>query len=222
MQDKADLLAQIIRARKTEKILTEINTQASIDPDIERQHQASIVAALQTAGWAPFHYPREIDGIAEPWRARILWRDQAQQAARYMTETLGITTKEPKLCSACHALVLVTWLPEYDANADNNLAAMSSEKIIKRNYEHLAAASAMVQNFLLMLTAHEMANYWSSGGCLGKDAMFDYLDIDSTERLLAAVFIEFPNTDTSATVEKERKPGAHRNRRSTSWIKVAD
>lgn len=219
MQNDAELLAKIIRARKTEKILSELDQTTAITDASHQDKQQHILDALATAGWAPFHYPRNIDDIAEPWRAHIVWQPQAQKAAQHMVEQLGITTKEPKLTAACDALVLITWLPEFDHPEPCSFSQIQSEKIIARNHEHIAAGSAMVQNFLLMLTAHNMANYWSSGGCLGGDAMFEYFKITPQERLLAAVFIEFAG-DADSNTAKERKAGAHRDRRGTDWIKL--
>jgi hypothetical protein len=79
----------------------------------------------------------------------------------------------------------------------------------------------MVQNLLLMLTAEEMGNYWSSGGKFGSAEMFDYLNISNEETLLAAVFIEYPQAQSADDENKLRKPGAHRDKRSLQWIKQA-
>ncbi len=85
-----------------------------------------------------------------------------------------------------------------------------------RDEEHLAAASAMVQNLLLILTAHGMGTYWSSGGRLRKPEVFEWLGIPVAERFLAGVFIEYPEMMGQA---KERKPGSHRDKRSLAWIR---
>ena len=74
----------------------------------------------------------------------------------------------------------------------------------------------MVQNLLLMLTAHGMGTYWSSGGRLRKPEMFDYLGIPSNERFLAGLFIEYPEMMDDT---KERKPGSHRDKRSGDWVR---
>ena len=104
---------------------------------------------------------------------------------------------------------MVTWLPE-DLNAGRE------ENIQLRNEEHLAAASAMVQNFLLLLTSHRMGTYWSSGGVYKKREVLDSLGVGSGEKLLAAVFIEYPEM---MHLERLRKPGAHRDSRSEHWIR---
>lgn len=211
MTSKAEIVAQVIRARVTEKVLANDAFQHQLTADVEAVNYQKVLAALETAGWAPFHYPRNVDDIAEPWRAHVLGREQAQQAAKYLSEELGVKSKEPMLTAACNALVLVTWLPE--ANPDN------AEKITLRNNEHLAASSAMVQNLLLMLTAEDMGNYWSSGGKLGSTEMFDYLGISTDEALLAAVFVEYPQAKLMDDENKQRKPGAHRDKRSLNWVR---
>jgi hypothetical protein len=213
MATKAEIVAEVIRSRVTEKVLANDDFQHQLSPEVEAENYQKVLAALETAGWAPFHYPRNVDSIAEPWRAYLLDREQAEKAAAYLSEELGVKSKEPMLAKACNALVLVTWLPE--ANPDN------AEKVTLRNNEHLAASSAMVQNLLLMLTAEEMGNYWSSGGKFGSAEMFDYLNISNEETLLAAVFIEYPQAQSADDENKLRKPGAHRDKRSLQWIKQA-
>jgi hypothetical protein len=77
----------------------------------------------------------------------------------------------------------------------------------------------MVQNLLLMLTAEEMGNYWSSGGKFGSAEIFDYLSISNEELLLAAVFIEYPQAKSEIEENKQRNPGAHRDKRGLQWLK---
>ncbi len=77
----------------------------------------------------------------------------------------------------------------------------------------------MVQNFLLLLTSRGLGTYWSSGGAFGNPEMFRYLGIPAEETLLAAVFVEHPGALSGA---EARKPGAHRERRSGSWIRVVN
>ena len=86
----------------------------------------------------------------------------------------------------------------------------------ERDEEHLAAASAMVQNLLLLLTARGMGTYWSSGGKLRAPEMFDYLSIPQHERLLAGVFVEFPE---AMDAPHQRIPGKLRDRRGDGWIR---
>lgn len=221
MTNNADILEKIIRTRVTEKVMCDpVEDQAILPEGMEVLNQKRVLASLKTAGWAPFHYCRGIDGIAEPWRAHILWKQVARDASKYMQDTLQIKTKEPRLSAACSALVLINWIPELTGPVGGGGSAEVIEKISIRNEEHLAASAAMVQNFLLMLTAHGMGNYWSSGGRFRSKEMFDYLKIPTTECLLAAVFIEYPEEGSFNSVPKERKPGAQRDSRSQEWIGV--
>ncbi|MCA9008058.1 MAG: nitroreductase, partial [Planctomycetaceae bacterium] len=57
---------------------------------------------------------------------------------------------------------------------------------------------------------------WSSGGKLKGPEMFQYLGIPEQEKLLAAVFIEYPEMRDDS---RERKPGSLRNDRSDQWIR---
>ena len=214
MSDKStpETVETIIRNRKTEKVLCDIEAHRPVPADIAERNREIVLQAIKTAGWAPFHYPRKVDNLAEPWRAYVLWHEQAKQAAIYLRDELN----EPRLAAACSALVLVTWLPEVSAADVQQDAKVERETLLARDEEHLAAASAMVQNLLLMLTAHGMGNYWSSGGKLKGPEMFQYLGIPEQEKLLAAVFVEYPEMRDDS---QERKPGSLRNDRSDQWIR---
>lgn len=209
-------IEDIIRERKTEKVLCEIEAHRSVPAEIAERNREIVLQAIKTAGWAPFHYPRKVDDLAEPWRAHVLWDQQAKQAAVYLQDELEVTSKEPKLAAACSALVLVTWLPEFYDDASRSTSNVDPETQRARDEEHLAAASCMVQNLLLILTAYGMGNYWSSGGKFKGPEMFNYLSIPQQERLLAAVFIEYPEMRDES---RERKPGSLRNERSDQWIR---
>lgn len=88
------------------------------------------------------------------------------------------------------------------------------------NMEHIAAASAAVQSFLLAATERGLTTYWSSGGYLRDAATFDYLGIPTEHILLGAVFV-FPNDGG------ERIPGGMRDKRSSHagwsrWVTPPD
>lgn len=211
-----------MRARVTEKVMCALEDREPVPSALEERNSRLVRESIEAAGWAPFHYPRDVDGIAEPWRVHLLGSAEAHQAARHLADRLQVTTKEPKLAAACSALALVTWLPERPAGKGAGDSAPLAQNLAARNEEHLAAASAMTQNLLLMLTAHGMGTYWSSGGKFRSPEMFAYLQIPSDERLLAAIFIEYPEMKESSPTGRERKPGAQRNNRSQGWIRVVD
>ncbi|MGB0414016.1 MAG: nitroreductase family protein [Coraliomargarita sp.] len=209
--ESANLIDRIIRTRITEKVLIPLSERPPVPAEVEAANKALVESALQTAGWAPFHYPCKDKTIVEPWRAHILWNKETRKLADYLTNELKLPSKEPLLAAGCSALVLINWLPEA---CDEN----TNEKVRIRNEEHIAATSAMTQNFLLMLTAHGMGNYWSSGGCLRTPELFDYLKIPQHERLLGAIFIEYPEMQKEEFGSPQRKPGALRKQRGTDWI----
>ena len=218
MSEKQQPIESIMRARVTEKVLASLEARAPLSSALEAKNRPLVESALEAAGWAPFHFARGVNGLAEPWRVHVLWNSQARRLSRFLSEALKLNSKEPQLAAACSALVLVTWLPE-DAPAS---LGQSEEKAVIRNEEHLAAASAMVQNLLLALTAKGMGTYWSSGGKLRGAEVFAYLGIPQHERLLAAVFIEYPESKLGDQGEIQRKPGALRSQRSTDWIRIVD
>lgn len=209
-------LANIVRSRKTEKVMCEVESHQVVPEDVADRNRKIVLDAIKTAGWAPFHYPRNIGGLAEPWRAHVLWSEAACKAAVHLKDELQVTSKEPRLAAGCNALVIVTWLPEfYDEGRQAN-SKLTRDDQIKRDEEHLAAASAMVQNLLLVLTANGMGTYWSSGGKFRGPKMFEFLSIPKDERFLAGVFIEYPEMMVDS---KERKAGAQRSNRGEGWIR---
>lgn len=215
----ADTVASIIRRRKTEKVLGDVDTPTTISAEAATRNRELVLDAVETAGWAPFHYARGVDGLAEPWRAYVLWHEQAHEVARFLRDDLGATNKEPALAAGCSALILVTWLPEFGDEASREASPLDRDKQQMRDEEHLAAAAAMVQNLLLMLTAQGMGTYWSTGSKLRGPEVFSRLGVGAGERLLAAVFVDYPE---AATPDAQRIPGAHREKRSREWIREVD
>ncbi len=206
-------LSAIIRGRRTLKVLGDVGEPRLIDPGVARDCQETIKAALADAGWAPFHYHRGVDGLAEPWRGYLLWHRKCRWLAGQFTEWFpdaGPTNKLPRMLAGCGALALITWIPEF---RDGGNPSPKEQAI---DDEHLAATAAMVQNFLLLLTAEGMGTYWSSGGQLGSAYCFEQLGIPVEEQLLAAVFIEYPE---QCEEPMERVPGKLRETRSGGWIR---
>ncbi|MEL7062060.1 MAG: nitroreductase family protein [Acidobacteriota bacterium] len=212
----AEIVEGVIRRRRTEKVLGSVGSSHPMSEEIARLNDPKVRRSIEAAGSAPFHFRRGVDGLAEPWRAYVLWHSAAQRLSAILLGQLGAQNKLPQLAAACSALVLVTWLPEPVDAQETDEASAARDVQVMRNEEHLAAASAMVQNFLILLTAHNLGSYWSSGGRLRSPASLKQLGISSDERLLAAVFIEYPETQDAAV---SRKLGAHRDARSLGWIR---
>lgn len=205
-------VAAAIQQRKTLKVLGNDKNRAVLSPEAAEKNRQLVLDSLRIAGWAPFHYDRAADELAEPWRAHVLWHQDCQKLApelRQLFPDLKPTSKIVHMMYGCGALVLVTWLPQFYGTDERKPAQVAVDE------EHLAASSAMVQNFLLMLTAYGMGTYWSSGGKLGDAAFFDRVGVPTHERLLAAVFVEYPETLGD---DRQRIPGKHRDSRSDGWI----
>lgn len=195
--------------RKTLKVLSKNDSSQKSRPDNEAvaEHRETILSAIAAAGWAPFHYDRRIDEIAEPWR--FYWLDH--ECCRSLCEllpTLPVSMKPgnkiPMMLEACSSLLIATWLPDSEISDD--------EKRCEVNEEHLAAASAAVQNLLLALTARGCGTYWSSGGVLREGPVRERLGIPSRDRFLAAVFVD--DIVLRGNYSVELIPGKNREKRS--------
>ncbi|MEM9025570.1 MAG: nitroreductase family protein [Verrucomicrobiota bacterium] len=211
-------IKSVILSRKTEKVLGNLENAPVLSEQVLEKNRQIVLDALETAGWAPFHFPRNANGLAEPWRAHVLWQSETQRLAKYLKNDRKVASKEPLLCAGCNALVIVTWLPEFYTEAQRAGTRLKEEAQRTRDEEHLAATSAMIQNLLLLLTAHKMGNYWSSGGILRTPEILKKIGASAKERLLGAIFIEYPE---AVDLSKDRKPGALRESRSQRWIREA-
>lgn len=218
-------IAAIIKQRQTFKVLagapahqSAAETTDSLTEEQRIAADAQVVQAIRDAGWAPFHYDRAADAMAEPWR--VEWLPQAkcrEVAASFFQwfDDVKPNNKLPSMLNACGSLVLVSWLPQF---ADHDSAASSlTEKQRQVDEEHLAATAAYVQNLMLILTAHGFGTYWSSGGQFRTELMRRKLGVDHDGRLLAAVFVDYQVERDSV----ERLPGKLRERRSPDqqWFK---
>ena len=207
-------VADVVKRRRTLKVLGDFEAPRHIDPKLAAEQQSSGLEALYLAGQAPFHYDRGADGIAELWRAYPMWHPQCRELAEVFHDWFpdaGVTNKLPSMLVGCGAHVLITWLPQFRDREVLTAAQVAMDD------EHLAAASAMVQNLLLLLTAKNMGTYWSGGGQLGSARCFEQFGISKTEKLLAAVFIEYPEMRQETI---ERKPGKLRDARCKDWVRV--
>ena len=208
-------LNKVVQNRKTQKVLAD---PAAPLPKLAEQAglRDHVHDAIQLAGWAPFHYDRKLDGIREPWRFHVIWKDTCEEISRRipsMFDDVKPSNKLRSMLSACGALILVNWLPQF--RGAETSSEFSAEKQLQIDDEHLAATACAVQTLLLALTTKGFGTYWSSGGFFRTQKMFNELGIASTERLLAAVFIDFaPDSHNELIVE--RIPGKHRDHRS-NW-----
>lgn len=205
MQDDSNYqaLAQILRQRRTTKAMADAPWPPS-DPA-----PAAIEKILAAATEAPFHKPaaREnrsgaLAGI-QPWRGYVLDSENCRKLRQLLIEQ-GDNTKIPQMLAVADYLIQVTWLPNPAAEPSDALFEPSIQ-----NMEHIAAASAAIQNMLLAATTLDFPNYWSSGGALRSAETFSLLGIPPTEILLGSLFL-FPQDLADAAT----KAGGLRHSRS--------
>ena len=212
MQTKQfEILQQTIRDRKTTKVLAPGGKIDEFPVESLAHGHRLLAECLETAGWAPFHYDRGIDGIAEPWRFYVLHSEVCRQLAGRLGDIIELkpTSKIPALLKGCCAAVFVTWIPQKNPKDSQ----IDSNKLAKINEEHLAAASSATQNLLLLAESLKWHSYWSSGGPLGDQATFELLGIDAGQKLLGIVFLNY----FSEPGEKFEKIGGKlRNKRSVA------
>lgn len=213
-KDSSDTYSQIIsetlRNRRTIKAMDETPWPCSEqDPELLKR-------ILSAAEQAPFHKPAAktfrtgpLDGN-QPWRCYHLDSQQCRNLRQHLIEN-GDVTKIPKMLAVADYLIQVTWLPNPSPSEESGLFDPSIQ-----NMEHIAAASAAIQNMLLAATAKQIPNYWSSGGALRSPEVFDLLGIPKTEILLGSIFL-FPEDLSAATTSS----GALRNSRSpiSNWAR---
>ncbi|MEM9020625.1 MAG: nitroreductase family protein [Planctomycetota bacterium] len=191
----ADTVGQVIRKRRTLKVLSDVPLPTD-RPGMTLPQALESLCAI--AGWAPFHKPADrshqvkggLDGIV-PWRLHVVNAEGCRVLRQELIEQRD-DSKLPKMLAAADAVIFATWLPDpapRKSGEPEGTPQIFSPSL--KNMEHLAAASAAVQNLLLAATARGIENYWSSGGALREPAMFDRLSIPTREILLGALFL-FP------------------------------
>jgi nitroreductase len=218
MNDDWETLRRIIRERRTEKVFAAPDKATAIPPEALQQFESVVWQSLIDAGWAPFHFDRRHQGLAEPWR--VYWidcpscRHLAARLEQWIPD-LNPGNKLASMLSACGGVALFTWLPEGDEDDPRRMEA----KIRQVNNEHLSATAAAIQNFLLLCTSAGLKTYWGSGS-LFEQHLFHRLGIGNsgvTERLAGAVFVSCP-PEGSGNVAVAG--GAQREKRSSSaaWL----
>jgi nitroreductase len=202
-----------IRSRKTIKILSDKDLPVA-------DHHDLVDEILTLAGQAPFHRACEehhrqskLQSGIEPWRFHALDSASCRKLRTQIpTENAG---KIPAMLAAADALIMATWLPNAaqvpEMDGEPGFAATIN------NMEHIAAASAAIQNLLLAATARGVSNYWSSGGVLRSAQVFSLLGIPRSQILLGAVFL-FPQEygDAELATSKLRE---HRGSRD-AWSRL--
>ncbi len=211
-----EVLAELIRQRKTTKVFGLPDQPLQLDVAVTRQHDLQVQAAIEAAGPAPFHFARNLPGVAEPWlsgigepwRVTTLWWEACRTLATELPTLwpqLKAGNKLPAILSACGAAVLVHWLPATSEEISD------SAKREETNFEHLAAASAYIQNLLLLLTAAGLESYWATANLLDTPTVKARLGIPETQKLLGAIMVGYPLEETR---DLERAGGGNHGKRS--------
>lgn len=206
----------VIENRITEKVLAENVLVPRLTDEQIQKFDDQVLAAVQVAGWAPFHYDRRMAEVAEPFRFNVMFSPACRKLAEEFHtrfDDIKPTNKIPKMLNACGALVLVTWLAEQLSDPTK------SEKV---NREHLAAASAATQNLLIALQARELGTYWSSGGQLGSAAFFQSHQLPAESELVGAIFVHYPGLYDETGLQ--RISGKNRTKRSDwkKWTRIIE
>jgi nitroreductase len=212
-------LAEVIRARKTVKVFGSVENPPPISAQALAFGDDFVRRGIAAAGLAPFHFSRQLEGIAEPWRVYWLPAAGCRRLSREIVswfDDVKPGNKMPSLLAACGAVILVAWIPQR-AESENE-----AEKIAGVNEEHLAATAAYVQNLLLLLEAGGLRTYWSSGGLLKTPQAFERLGIPADRQLLACIFVDYAKDDATRPIEIAG--GGQRAKRSPSerWTTEID
>ncbi|MBX2870061.1 MAG: nitroreductase family protein [Acidiferrobacterales bacterium] len=199
---------EIIRSRKTSKILSTVPLEGGIP-------EAELAVMMEIAGMAPFHIavsPEHRNGDATtclvPWRFYVVPKPACLAIRQYLIEAQD-KSKVPDMLAATDTLVQVTWCPD---PVDPGFETTERWEYCpsRNNMEHIAASAAAVQNLLLVATQRNIASYWSSGGPLRSESVFQLLNIPQNEVLLGSIFLF--KGDTSAE-DVEIKPGKMREKK---------
>ena len=60
----SEVVEAVIANRKTEKVLCEVSTHEPVPRELVQRSKNVILRSVKAAGWAPFHHPRNYNGIA--------------------------------------------------------------------------------------------------------------------------------------------------------------
>lgn len=211
---------EIIRSRKTCKMLSEDPMQSRLDRDLVHE-------IIELAGWAPFHLAasaihrqRLSESSLVPWRYYVLPKRTCLNLRQWLLDQ-GDRSKVPEMLAAADTLIQVTWCPDLD-QTEGKIDAEYQFLPTVSNMEHIAATAASVQNLLLAATARNIENYWSSGGPLRTPEVAAMLGIAAEEILLGAVFL-FPDPEVHS--ETTVRPGKMREKRGSAsawcqWVET--
>ncbi len=193
---------EAIQKRRTLKLRA--NPEDPLPVTKGEEFKRTIEQLIELAGKAPFHYQsaenhqkKKLTG-AEPWRFHVLDGKACRQLLKSLNDDIPMKASDgiKQMLAAADAVILSTWLPEQPRSLSRKFHPTV------KNMEHIAATGAAIQNLLLAATDKGITNYWSSGGCLRKPKVLEFLGIPKQEILLGAVFLfpdEYPETVQTKT-----------------------
>jgi nitroreductase len=207
----------IIKNRKTEKALSE--NQNTIT-----NNDALIQGLLELAAAAPYHFKsnshftenKELDSSL-PYRFYVADSKQCRSLSDYIVEEEIKAGKIRNMLNTADVLLMVTWLPEIEDYNNVSHEAIPFTGNLK-NMEHIAAASAAIQNVLIGANSRSLPNYWSSGGQLRNDPLRSHIGIPTDEILLGAIFV-FPNNLDKNETQFIQGALRHEGKTLSSWSK---
>jgi nitroreductase len=193
---------ETINKRRTLKLKADPNNPLPITKGSE--FKKTIEKLIQLAGKAPFHYQsaehhrKNKVGGAEPWRFHALDSKTCRRLLDSFNKNEPMKASDGirQMLAAADGLILGTWLPE----KSRSLSRKYHPNV--KNMEHIAATGAAIQNLLLAATDMGITNYWSSGGCIRKPKVLEFLGIPKQEILLGAIFLfpdEYPESVQTKT-----------------------
>jgi len=183
------------------------------------EHERIVNELLELAGKAPFHHQSPLQNRkgdlmgTEPWRFYVLNTESCRQLLEGFKQGNPINCADGmvQMLASADTLILAYWIPELEELANHNYYPNV------KNMEHIAATSAAIQTLLLAATSKGINNYWSSGGCIRKPEVQEYLEVPEEEILLGAIFL-FPD-DYPATVDVVKGKNQAVRGESKHWMK---
>lgn len=151
-----------------------------------RVHKEIIQKLIDAARWAPTHK------LTQPWHFTVFMGEGLSKFGDWHADTYKAVTptesfmqrKYDKMKSRCESSSAVI------------VASMKRDEALRvPEIEEIAAASAAVQNMLLLGTAYGLGMYWGSGGMTHKQELKDYLGLKEDDKVLGLIYVGYPEID---------------------------
>ncbi|MEM1119490.1 MAG: nitroreductase family protein [Bacteroidota bacterium] len=214
----------IIKNRRTQCVLAPPESPWTCQGKLG-DFKPTIEALLDLAAAAPYHKPcaqqhQQTLTSSVPWRFYVLDAMNCRWLLDYIKKENIPSGKIANMLAAADALFLVTWLPDptESITEENDLSEVLPFEGTLKNMEHIAAASAAIQNVLIGATARNIPNYWSTGGQLRKPRLRQHLQIPLSEILLGAIFL-FPADSEDRSEKIKLGKMREKGKEKATWSK---